>query len=251
MVEVLTLKNATYQAGTPRALVLCGDGINCERETVAAFAAAGFAASACHLNRLAAEPAALGEFQALALPGGFSFGDELGSGQILATKLSVLLGEQIRQFVADGKPVIGICNGFQTLAKMGLFNDPASGRRVALAHNSQGVFVDRWVAVEFPESDCIWTRGLEGCDFPVRHGEGRVMIEGEIPPGCVALRYSEDINGSSGRIAGLCDPTGLVFGLMPHPEAALHDVLHPQKRIGGARGLRVFENAYKYVKETH
>lgn len=245
------MTKSAYHDGQPKALVLCGDGINCERETVAALAAAGFDASAVHLNRVAVRPDILGDYQALALPGGFSFGDETGSGQILATKLSVLVGEQIRHFVASRKPVIGICNGFQTLAKMGFFNDPSAGVRVALAHNVQGTFLDRWVRLEFPQSACIWTRGMGGCEFPVRHGEGRVMIEGDLPTHCVALRYAEEINGSTDRIAGLCDSTGLVFGLMPHPEAALHDVLHPQRLAGSARGLQIFENAYKYVKEMH
>lgn len=250
-----------------KALVLTGDGINCERETARAFELAGMEAKIVHCNDLVERPKLFQEFDALALPGGFSFGDDLGSGQVLAIKLSTVLGEEIRTFVRSEKPVIGICNGFQALTKLGLLPEPFAPRTMALARNKQEHFIDRWVEVEAEEkSVCIWTRGLSSENpfpLPIRHGEGRVAftpgeeeavhrklsLAGQIP-----LRYKDDENGSYGRIAGVCDPKGLVFGLMPHPEAAVSLLQHPQStrletRAGDGLGLRFFRNCASYLKE--
>ena len=260
----------TSKSGLPKVLILCGDGINCERETASAFDAAGFIASITHVNELVSRPGILATFQALGLPGGFSFGDELGSGQILADKLRRALGDQLTHFVALKKPVIGICNGFQTLVKLGILpgaspgalSDVASPRVCSLAHNSSGQFINRWIDVEFPESVCIWTKTFEGqpdcsIQFPVRHGEGRVVARDESSVlkilqarGQIPIRYCQDFNGSMNRIAGLCDPTGVAFGLMPHPEAAVFDWLHPSKKPGSARGLDIFKNARRYIDEN-
>lgn len=264
----------TSKSGLPKVLILCGDGINCERETASAFEAAGFIASITHVNELVSRPGLLTTFQAFGLPGGFSFGDELGSGQILADKLRRALDDHLNHFVALKKPVIGICNGFQTLVKLGVLpgaspgalsialSDVASPRVCSLAHNSSGQFINRWIDVEFPESVCIWTKTFEGqpdcsIQFPVRHGEGRVVAQDESgvlktlkSRGQIPIRYRQDFNGSMNRIAGLCDPTGVVFGLMPHPEAAVFDWLHPSKRTGSARGLDIFKNARRYIDEN-
>ena len=240
----------------PVAMILCGDGINCERETAAAFQAADFVTITKHVNDLVARPGSLVEAQALALPGGFSFGDELGSGQVLAAKLRQAAGAELAGFVTSGKPVIGICNGFQALVKLGLLPWPEQASGVALAHNSSGQFINRWVEVEFPDSVCVWTRNLPATMFPVRHGEGRIFAAdssavlsrlGERRQ--IALRYREDFNGSLDRIAGLCDPSGVVLGLMPHPEAAVADWLHPSRVSGSARGLELFKNARRYLDE--
>jgi phosphoribosylformylglycinamidine synthase len=248
-----------------KVLVLTGDGINCERETARAFALAGAEPKVMHINDLLAEPAALESFEAMAFPGGFSFGDDLGSGQVLALKVSLVLGEGLARFVQANKPVIGICNGFQALTKLGLLPEPFGVRTMALARNASGNFLDRWVELE-PEktSACIWTRNLEkGFSLPVRHGEGRVVFtRGEEESlhrqlgqnGQIALRYAEDINGSYGRIAGVCDPSGLVFGLMPHPEAAVSLLQHPLSsrlpdRRGEGPGLAFFRNCVKFLEE--
>lgn len=246
-------------------LVLTGDGINCERETARAFALAGADPKIVHINDLLENPKSIHDYQAAAFPGGFSFGDDLGSGQVLALKLSLVLGDELRAFVDAEKPVIGICNGFQALTKLGLLPEPFGARSMALARNAGGHFIDRWVELE-PEkaSVCIWTRGFSGAfPLPIRHGEGRIAFsKGEeesihrtlSQKGQIVLRYRDDVNGSYGRIAGVCDPKGLVFGLMPHPEAAVSLLQHPQSsrladRTAEGPGLRFFRNCVAYLKE--
>jgi phosphoribosylformylglycinamidine synthase len=249
-----------------KVLVLTGDGINCERETARAFHLAGADPVILHVNDLLENPACLHDYAAAAFPGGFSFGDDLGSGQVLALKISLVLGNELRDFLGAKKPVIGICNGFQALTKLGLLPEPFGPRKMALARNTHGHFLDRWVDLEPEKSSvCIWTRNLTGpVPLPMRHGEGRVVFaKGEEESihrqlshaGQIALRYSEDVNGSHGRIAGVCDPTGLVFGLMPHPEAAISMLQHPQstrleKRDMEGPGLQFFKNCVSYLKES-
>lgn len=248
-----------------KVLVLTGDGINCERETARAFGLVGADPKIMHVNDLLENPKEIHRYEAMAFPGGFSFGDDLGSGQVLALKLSLVLGDELREFVHAKKPVIGICNGFQALTKLGLLPEPFAPRTMALARNSHGHFLDRWVNLEAEKNSvCIWTKNLEGAfPLPIRHGEGRVVFtrgEEEVihrrlsQAGQVALRYSEEVNGSYGRIAGVCDPSGLVFGLMPHPEAAVSLLQHPQStrlegRDGEGMGLKFFRNCVGYLRE--
>lgn len=252
----------------PQVLVLTGDGINCERETSRAFALADADPRIIHINDLLAEPQSLQKYQALALPGGFSFGDDLGSGQVLALKLESVLGNELRAFIDNKKPVIGICNGFQALTKLGLLPEPFAPRTMALARNNTGVFMDRWVDLEVEEkSPCVWTQGLrveKEIRLPIRHGEGRItflagdeeMIHRKLSlAGQIALRYKDDVNGSYARIAGVCDPTGLIFGLMPHPEAAVSLLQYPQasalsgKKNAPGIGLQFFKSCVHYLKE--
>ena len=214
----------------PKFLVLTGDGINCERETARAFQLAGAQADIVHINDLLAGGSILETYQGLAFPGGFSFGDDLGSGQVLAVKLRHGLGEKLQRFVESGAPIIGICNGFQTLVKLGLLPLPFKDRVMALAENRQTHFIDQWVDLEVcTNSPCVWTKGLidleEKIQLPIRHGEGRVVLLNEqeeslhsqfVSAGQFPLRYKQDVNGSYARIAGVCDPKGFIFGLMPH-----------------------------------
>ncbi len=246
----------------PSFLILCGDGINCERETAAALRRAGAHAEILHINDLAAAPEKLARFDGMAIPGGFSFGDELGSGQILALKIRHKLGKNFFDFVAAQKPIIGICNGFQVLVKLGLLPYPATQQRVmALAPNLQGGFIDRWVTLEpGANSVCKWTQGVDAFDLPIRHGEGRVVFGDDAvydelkDNGQIALTYSEDVNGSHQRIAGLCDPSGLIFGLMPHPEAFVYQAtnLTPQRDFMAAgAGAQIFRNIVTHLTETN
>lgn len=212
-----------------RVLVLWGDGINCEHALARAFAQAGAAVELEHVNDFL-KRGDLGPFGVLGFPGGFSFGDELRSGRILAEKLRVALGERLAEFHARGGLTLGICNGFQVLVRLGLF-----GADVSLARNAgpeTGTdFIDRWCEVEVTAEARLspWLRtGPARVWMPIRHGEGRLVAD---PLTSAfrepALRYRTDPNGSAGRIAGLLDRSGQVFGLMPHPEAATHGFLHP------------------------
>jgi phosphoribosylformylglycinamidine synthase len=230
----------------PKVCVITGFGINADEELALAFELAGGEALRVHVTDLIAKPGLLARFRILAFPGGFSFGDHLGSGKVFATLFRRNLGPGFASFVAGGGLVIGICNGFQVLVKMGVLPNllGEAGQEVSLIHNDSGRYEDRWVRVRFEEgSRCVWTQGLREMDLPVRHGEGRFMSSCGGEPG-----YPEDPNGSDGHVAGICDPTGRVFGLMPHPEAFIHAQNHPDwtaRALTEGEGLRIFVNGVK------
>ncbi len=248
----------------PLFIVIAGDGINCERETAFALEFAGGQSKIVHVNDLIAAPEMLKTVDGLAIPGGFSFGDELGSGQILALKIRHKLGDKFFSMVAGKKPVIGICNGFQVLVKLGLLPYPSAEERIlALAANEQGGFINRWVGLNIDQqSVCLWTQGLEKTqiELPIRHGEGRIAFKkGEEEKhykalqsqGLIPLTYTEDVNGSYGRIAALTDPSGMVLGLMPHPEAFIFKETY--KNVGAQSpekgdGAMIFENIMRIMK---
>ena len=165
----------------PRVAVLSGFGINCETETMAVFDMAGASSDRVHVNRLVKGEESLTDYDIMAIPGGFSFGDHLGSGRLLGNRLRFGLREQVREFVKAGKPVIGICNGFQVLVKMGLLpgdEDVSLTQTASLSLNDSGHYEDRWVTLEFdPKSTCIWTKGIERIRVPVRHGEGKFVTD--------------------------------------------------------------------------
>lgn len=244
----------------PRALIIRTAGTNCDRELAHAFKVAGAAPQTVHLNRLIEQPDRLGAFEIIALPGGFSYGDDIAAGRIFANRLRIALFDALRAAIDRGTPIIGICNGFQVLVKMGLLPDLDESRQTAtLAANRCGRFIDRWVRLEAPDdSACVWTRGLGRFDLPIAHGEGRFVAESTaalqrwIRGGQIALRYAADDNpnGSTSNIAGVCDPSGLVLGLMPHPERCVHPTHHPRWLSEPAvdpAGLRVIANAVDHV----
>jgi phosphoribosylformylglycinamidine synthase subunit PurQ / glutaminase len=248
----------------PRVCVITGFGINADEELALAFELAGGEAQRVHVTDLIAKPDLLAGFRILAFPGGFSFGDHLGSGKVFATLFRRNLGPALAGFVAAGRLVVGICNGYQVLVKMGVLPNLSgmASQEVSLVHNDSGKFEDRWVRVRFERgSHCVWTSGLPDMDLPVRHGEGKFItaspgLLSELSArGLVALRYAsaaggqpaypEDPNGSEGHVAGICDPTGRVFGLMPHPEAFIHPYNHPEwtaRSLTEGEGLRIFAN---------
>jgi len=249
-----------------RVCVLCTDGTNCDYETAAAFDLVGAKSKRVHVNQLRDGQEDLEDYQILALPGGFSYGDDVASGKILALELLSFLGEQLAKFVERQKPIIGICNGFQVLVRTGLLPFETLGNMSAtLMNNDSGRFECRWINLIVEDSPCIFTRGMEGeISLQVAHGEGKffaadknlIRLEGRR---LVALRYSvlgqptqkfpANPNGSLNAVAGICSPSGLIFGLMPHPERFVRAQQHPnwrRERIEPA-GLPIFRNAVEFV----
>jgi len=291
---------------SPQALIIRTAGTNCDRELAHAFELAGASPQTVYLNRLIEEPGLLDQADLIAVPGGFSYGDDISAGRIFANRLRHQLLVPLRRAIGRGVAVIGICNGFQVLVKLGLLPDPnhnpnggddidsiskgASNadsveplpkQLVTLADNIAGRFITQWVRVEVPrDSVCIWTRGLDQFDLPIAHGEGRFVVASNavldrLRTGRqIALRYASDSdaagaigaepsvaggnpNGSVADIAGICDPSGLLLGLMPHPERYTHFTHHPlwsRSTAAGVvstpAGLRMFQNAVEHARQT-
>ena len=234
--------------GLVRALVLTGFGLNCDLETAYALEIAGAQAERVHLNDLIGGGIRLQNFQIFVIGGGFSWGDDHGAGVIMAMRIKHRMQDDILNFVHSGGLVLGICNGFQVIVNLGLlpgFEPDQLRRKVAIIGNDCGTFVDRWIHLRGnPASRCIFTQGIDSIELPVRHGEGKFYAEANVLQRLVdneqvILRYSkadgkqaggefpDNPNGSIGDIAGICDPTGRIAGLMPHPEAFNHWTNHP------------------------
>jgi phosphoribosylformylglycinamidine synthase len=242
------------QAREVRVLVMTGYGLNCEAETAAGFSMLGASVSRVHVGDLIESGGeAITEADILAFIGGFSFGDHVASGVVYANRLRARLGEQIAGFVDRGGLAIGMCNGFQTMVKLGLLpaldRDPGSelaAQQVSLVSNDRLGYRDAWVGMKAdPDSPCVFTRGLDRFDLPSRHGEGKLvfadaeqhqrMVDAHLIPvfytdanGAPTERWPDNPNGSPGGAAGLCDASGRLFGLMPHPEAYLYPENHPR-----------------------
>ena len=257
----------------PRVLVLRTAGTNCDGETKFAFELAGAAAELVHVNRLRERSARLRDYEILAIPGGFTYGDDVAAGRVLANELTSDLAGELGEFVAAGKLVIGICNGFQVMVKTGLLPDAevsADAARATLAANDSGKFEDRWVHLKAPKSKCIWTRGCKQIYLPVAHGEGKFLaanaaaLKALEKGGQVALRYVDpkgrkagypwNPNGSVASIAGITDPAGRLLGLMPHPERHVFGYQHPRWTRGGSLkqgdGLRIFRNGVEFARRS-
>lgn len=241
-----------------RILVFSGYGINCEKETALACHYAGGHPEIHHLHDLLRNQIDLNAYRLICFPGGFSFGDDLGGAKALANRLEHCgIREKLEQFVANGNCILGICNGFQLLVKLGIL--PGTGHRVSLAHNDEGQFIDKWIAHKVHPSPCLFTKGIETLYLPIRHGEGKFIAEDAqqlFDNRQVVLEYAPDNpNGSERGIGGICDPTGRVFGMMAHPEAAILTTQHPhwtrmEKPLPtyGA-GLKLFTNVVNYLME--
>jgi phosphoribosylformylglycinamidine synthase len=236
---------------TPPALVLAGPGTNRDHDLALALELAGADPTIVLASELAGHPERLRETRLVAVAGGFSYGDALGAGRMLALDLAVGLGDALDEFVETGRPVIGICNGFQVLTRSKLLPG-------ALGHNAHGRFECRWVVLEpEPKSRCLWTAGIdEPIHCPIAHGEGRYVHPDPDSLGAagqVALRYrSTNPNGSVADIAGICNPAGNVLGLMPHPENFVVGRQHPHHLRGGGLdhlGLRLFRNGVTAARE--
>jgi phosphoribosylformylglycinamidine synthase len=265
------------------ALVLTGYGLNCDIETAYAFKLAGAQPQRVHLNALIDGSVPLDDFQIMAFIGGFSWGDDHGAGVVQALRMKTNIGENLLRFVEQGKLVIGICNGFQCLVNLGLLpgvDQNYTRRSVALTINDCGNFRDDWVNLKInDQSACIFTKGLNQVELPIRHGEGKFFAKDDILDALVCnnqivAQYAFDDgrlsqgdfpsnpNGSIMDIAGICDPSGRIFGLMPHPEGYNHWTNHPnwtrqrervkrglEKPLAGVTpGIKIFKNAVDYFR---
>lgn len=264
----------------PKAIVLTGYGINCDEETNFAFNKAGANSQIIHINDLIDNRHLLEEAQILVFPGGFSYGDDMGSGKGMANKIRNNLFPEILDFIHEKKLILGICNGFQILVNLGLL--PAAGKeygnsQVALLHNAKARFECRWIDLKTTSQKCVFTKGIEKLELPIAHGEGnfyapRVVLESLKKNDQIVVKYITpdgkaangkfpfNPNGSLEDIAGICDPTGRVMGLMPHPERSIFWFSHPDYQIKKEiakrdkkkipiiyqPALRVFENAVNY-----
>ncbi len=234
------------------AWVLTGDGINCEIETAEACRRVGFETTIFHLSELVTNPRPLSGCSLLVIPGGFSFGDELGSGRVLALKLKYQLGWDLPEFARLGGLVLGICNGFQALVALGVF-----GSGVALAPNLTGRFRNEWatLTVDPAAAESPFLRGLSNLELPIRHGEGRLLFHPENrDPAHAAIRYDANPNGSTDGLAALLDSTGRILGMMPHPEGFQRASQHPgffrlaTDPFAPGSGLQIFSNAFSNAK---
>ena len=250
-----------------RALVLRAPGTNCDAETAFAFEQAGATASLVHINQFIRGEQRLSDYQIIAIPGGFTYGDDIAAGKVLANELKLKLGDDVLRFVEDGGLILGICNGFQVLMKAGIL-PRAEGDglpKLTLTDNDSGGFECRWVHLGVnKESPCIFTRGMDSLYLPVAHAEGKVVADPAVLPGLNVVVYYTDENGNRGAsypynpngsvndIAGICDTSGRVFALMPHPERHIRGTQHPQWTRQGAKeygdGFQIFLNAVEWAR---
>ena len=254
---------------TPRVLVLRAPGTNCDFETAYAFERAGAETQRIHINRILENPDLTKDFQILCIPGGFSYGDDVAAGRILANQMRNHLADLMQEFKSSDKLLLGICNGFQVLIKSGiLLDDNENGDPPAtLCWNDHGRYEDRWVHLKTTSDKCVFLRGLEQIYLPIAHAEGRFVMDGEqvaaslVSNGQLALTYTtpagedatgfpDNPNGAELNVAGVCDTSGRVFGLMPHPERFIDGTQHPRWTREGlldeGAGMAIFRNAVEY-----
>ncbi len=250
-----------------KTLVLRAPGTNCDVETAFAFEQAGAQVSLVHVNQLIRGEQRLADYQIMVIPGGFTYGDDIAAGKVLANELRLKLGGDITRFVEDGGLILGICNGFQVLVKAGILPRSADGSPplLSLMTNDSSKFECRWVHLRVNrKSSCVFTRGMDSLYLPVAHAEGKVVADPQVLPELdVVLYYTDEYgnssagypynpNGSVGNIAGICDTSGRIFALMPHPERYIRGTQHPQWTRHGAKqygdGFQIFLNAVKWAK---
>jgi len=253
----------------PKVMVLYGEGLNCEKETEHSFNTSGADTKRVLIQDMVKNSKMIKDYQIIAFPGGFLHGDSLGAGRLMGAIIRKYMLEDLQRFIEDDRLVIGICNGFQVLAHAGLLprlNGRYGERKITLTDNGCGRFRDYWVHLKTESEKCVWTKGIERLYLPVRHGEGRFVTDGDTlkslyEQDLVALKYVPgdglgdlpyNPNDSQDDIAGICDPTGRIFGLMPHPEAYNHKTNHPrwtrEELPEEGLGLQVYKNGVKYFE---
>jgi len=260
------------------ALIITAPGINCDLELAEAFHLAGAEPQLVHINKLMRNPSLIDNADLIGFPGGFSYGDAVAAGRIMANLMRATLYGALVEAIRRGVPIIAPCNGFQIAVQLGLLPGPIPGSdwpqtppspTVSLAQNTSARFIDRWVEFIVPSSTrCVWTKNLdttpEGSCIPIAHGEGRFVPRDEETlqeleeSGQIACRYgaNDNPNGSVGDVMGICDASGLVFGLMPHPERFLRWTQHPQwtrleQQTKVPLGLQMFNNAVEHAKQNN
>lgn len=262
-----------------KAIILRTAGTNCDKETAFAFEKAGALADLVHVNVLKKDKDILKSYQIMAIPGGFTYGDDVASGKVLANELKSSLKKEVSSFVKSGKLIIGICNGFQVLVKMGLLpNTTSSGglnTEATLSLNDSGIFTAKWVYLKKDKESkkCVWTKSLpEVIHMPIAHAEGKFIPRNEKvlaslkKNGQIVFRYADSTgtlsgfphnpNGSIDDIAGVCDPTGRIFGLMPHPERHISYLQHPNWRRNDPDdstmgiGSKIFKNGVNFARNN-
>ncbi len=249
----------------PNVLILRAPGTNCDQETGYAFEKAGAKANYHHINQLIESPQLISEAQILCLPGGFSYGDDIAAGKILASQFQSKLSDVIHEFHSAGKLILGICNGFQILIKTGFLLEPTDeGLPATLTWNDSGRFVDRWVNLKSDSSVCVFLKDTDKMYLPIAHAEGKFVprsdkvLDDLRSSNQLALTYAcsngtgavDNFNGSTADVAGVCDPTGRIFGLMPHPERFIDRTHHPHwtrlELPEAGDGMKIFRNAVEY-----
>lgn len=253
----------------PNVLILRAPGTNCDQESGFAFDMAGGKSSFAHINQLVETPSMINDYQILCLPGGFSYGDDIAAGRILASKMQSRLSDVLAEFHAAGKLILGICNGFQILIKSGFLLPPDDqGLPATLTWNDSGRFVDCWVNLKTDNDKCVFLKDVDQMYLPIAHAEGKFVPRNDavleqlssnhqlalkycLPDGHNGdVAYPHNPNGSTAHVAGICDETGRIFGLMPHPERHIDPMHHPRwTREGLAEkgdGFAVFQNAINY-----
>jgi phosphoribosylformylglycinamidine synthase I len=251
-----------------RTLILRAPGTNCDVETSFAFEQAGAIVSSAHVNELVRKEKRIADYQILVFPGGFTYGDDISAGKILANEIKLKLGDDIQRFVGEGGLILGICNGFQVLVKAGILPQPDDvSQKLTLSNNDSSRFECRWVYLSVDkQSPCVFTKNISSLYLPIAHGEGKVMAEPKALAGLkVVLRYADEKgkvsadypynpNGSADSIAGICDASGRIFALMPHPERFLRWTQHPRwfREANRERGdgFAIFKNAVEWVKSA-
>ena len=250
-----------------RTLILRAPGTNCDAETAFAFQQAGAAVSLVHVNELIRRQQRLLDYQIMVVPGGFTYGDDISAGKVLANEIRLKLGEGIQRFIENGGLILGICNGFQVLVKAGILHGLSDGNSPSLtiAANDSARFECRWVHLGVNEkSPCVFTKGIDSMYLPVAHAEGKVVADPRVLPSLnIVLYYTDEQgnnkadypynpNGSVGNIAGICDASGRIFALMPHPERHVRNTQHPQWTRQGTKehgdGFHIFLNAVKWAQ---
>ena len=253
----------------PNVLILRAPGTNCDQETAYAFDLAGGKSAFAHINQLIETPALIKDYQILCLPGGFSYGDDIAAGRILASQMQSRLFDALSEFHAAGKLILGICNGFQILIKSGFLLPPDhQGLPATLTWNDSGRFIDSWVDLKTDNEKCVFLKGVDLMFLPIAHAEGKFVPRNEsildhltnnhqlalkyCRPGGLNghVPYPHNPNGSTAHVAGICDESGRIFGLMPHPERHIDPTHHPRWTREGLKergdGFAVFANAIDY-----